>query len=126
MKRSGPPARRTPMRRGRGLARGRAPKPMSAKRAAERPQRDAVREHTFARAGWACEARTLVPEVECGGPLDCDERTGRGRDPGSHLDASLTQALCRLHHVWVTNHPAEARQRGLRWHSWERDDARRA
>lgn len=91
----------------------------SAKRKAERPARAAVRERTLARAGYECQAALLVPEIECGGPLDVDEIRSRGVNPGGHLDDSNTQALCRAHHMWRTANPEEAWRHGLRRKAWE-------
>lgn len=97
--------------------------PVSAKRKAERPTRDAVRWATVVRAGFACQMASAVPEVECWSPerdehgrwmLDVDEIVGRGVRPGGHLDLENTQAGCRAHHDWKTTHPTEARRRGLR------------
>jgi hypothetical protein len=62
-----------------------------------------------------------VPEIGCWGPLDTDERKSRGVNPGGHLDDSNTQALCRAHHTWRTDNPAEAHARGLRVKAWEFD-----
>lgn len=56
--------------------------------------------------------------------MDVDERKSRGVNPGGHLDDSNTQLLCRCHHRWRTEHPREARERGLRRASW--DEAPRA
>lgn len=80
----------------------------------ERPIRLDVRKETIMRAGGECEAKHIVPEVECWGPLDVDEITARGTNPGSHLNGNLTQALCRAHHNWKDHYPAEAERRGLR------------
>lgn len=91
----------------------------SARRIAEQAERDAVREETLRRAGWRCEAKDLVPEVRCWGPLDCDERAPRGIAPGSHLDLNNTQALCRAHHEWKHSYPEEAHDRGLRLWAYE-------
>ena len=101
--------KRTPLRR------------VSKKRASERDARAAVREATLARAGWRCEAVRVVPEIDCGGPLDVDERKSRGVNPGGHLDELNTQVLCRAHHRWRTENPQEAWERGLRVKAWETD-----
>lgn len=93
----------------------------SAKRKAERPARQAVRQTTLDRAGYRCAAADIVPEIDCAGPLDVDERKSRGVNPGGHLDESNTQILCRAHHRWRTEHPDEAWKRGLRVKSWEND-----
>ncbi len=92
---------------------------MSKKRRAEIPLRQQIREAALERSGRDCEAADLVPEVECGGPLDVDEKASRGVRPGSHLDLSLVQTLCRRHHDWRHAYPEEAHRRGLRLHGWE-------
>lgn len=118
--------KRSPLNRGSSqLARTPMPprttpiKPQSAKRIGERDQRQQVIEQTMRRSGGQCEARDLVPEIDCWGPLDTDEVVGRGVHPGAHLDETLTQTLCRAHHDWKHAHPTEARRRGLRKTSWE-------
>lgn len=113
MKRSPMPRSTTPLVRRQRL------RPESAKRRRERPARQAVRLVTLERAGWCCQGRDLVPEVECWGELQVDERVSRGVRPGAHLEDALTQALCVAHHYWRTVEPAEARRRGLRLESWE-------
>lgn len=71
------------------------------------------------KAGGRCEARLVVPEVTCWGPLDVDEVIPRGVRPGSHLEPEHVQVLCRAHHDWTHAHPQEAAARGLRKWSWE-------
>lgn len=113
------PLKRTPLARGKnGLARSNL-KPQSERRKAERGRREAVRAATIRRAGGECQAAGIVPEIACWGPLDVDEVIGRGVKPGGHLDETNTQALCRAHHSWKHENPAEARRRGLRRESWE-------
>jgi hypothetical protein len=87
--------------------------PESPTRRGERAARAAVIAATHARSGYRCEARLLVPEVECAGRLDCDEVMGRGRRPGGHLDVTNTQSLCRAHHDWKDAYPIRARELGL-------------
>jgi len=94
-------------------------KPVSAKRLAEREQRAEVREVTLRRAGYRCEAPSAFG-LRCGGVLDVHETFPRGANPGSHLDSTITVALCRIHHSYVTDHPQEAHDVGLRHWSWER------
>ena len=101
-----------------GLARSNL-KPQSDRRRGETSARKAVRDATIARVGGRCQAAQIVPEIDCWGPLDVDEVIGRGVKPGGHLDESNTQALCRAHHGWKHENPAEARRRGLRRESWE-------
>lgn len=85
----------------------------SDKRIAEENARAEVRRIVRERAGGLCEARDLVPEVKCWGPFDVDEIEARGVHPGAHLDPDLCQLLCRGHHRWKGDHPAEARRLGL-------------
>ena len=108
MKRGGPPKRRTRL------------KPASQKTLDQRELRDRVRETTLRRAGFKCQAPGEFG-IRCGGgDLQVHEVFTRGTNPGSHLDDSVTIALCPLHHGYVTDHPAEAREAGLRFWSWER------
>lgn len=92
----------------------------SKKRRQERDFRNEVIRLTHKRSGGRCEARELVPEVECGGRLDCDERVGRGVYPGAHLDIDVTMSCCRRHHDWIGANPKKANERGLHLKSWER------
>lgn len=109
MKRSGPPARRTPLGRGEPLRRSSKPIPQrSSKRKAAEPARAKVRAEVLRRAGHRCEAAALVPEVRCGSPfpdrppLEVDELTGGANRSVEWLDADSCQALCQLHHDWKT------------------------
>lgn len=95
--------------RGKGRLPGR-----STKRQAEADRRDQVRRDALHRAGHRCQAKDLVPEVRCWGPLDVDEIEGRGVNPGGHLDPDNVQVLCRGHHDWKHAHPARAEELGLR------------
>lgn len=125
MKSSGPPARRKPLKpgkglargkglgRGAGLARGSGPAPVSPKRADEHDERDAVRHATFTRDRWRCVASEFVPGAPCPPGLECDERQGRGRRPGSHLDLAQTQSLCWADHRLKTTEPRLAGLLGL-------------
>ncbi len=106
MKRSGPPERRTPLKRSGRL------NPMSNKRKAELGVRKRVREEVQERDAYKCVAKHLVPEVECWGPLDVDEICPRGRG-GDWLDPDNCQVLCRAHHDWKHLHPADATSLGL-------------
>lgn len=125
MKRSGPPSRRTPMRRtgiSRGDSRMRRTRlsPVSDKRAGESDERFEVRSAAWHRAGGRCEAEHIVPEVQCAGPMDVDEIVPRGVRPGGHLDIDNVQLVCRAHHDWKHANPAEAQARGLRRWSWQK------
>lgn len=91
---------------------------MSAKRRGERDQRQQAVEAAMRRSGGQCVAKDKVPEIPCWGPLDPDEIVGRGVRPGSHLEPDLVQMICRAHHSWKHEHPAEAERRGLTVKSW--------
>lgn len=94
-------------------------RPVSAKRSAERDTRAQVRETTLRRAMFRCQAPGAFG-IRCRGLLDVHEVFPRGANPGSHLDDTVTLALCRAHHDYVTAHPKEAHDAGLRGWSWER------
>lgn len=93
--------------------------PISAKRAAEAEEREAVRRQVWLRDRGECQGRALVPEVRCDGPLDWDAIVPEGVRPGAHLDADNMQLICRAHHDWKHAHAVEAVARGLRRWSWE-------
>ena len=88
----------------------------SPKRKAERPVRAEVRQVVLER-DQGCTARGLLPG-RCwhpyGEPLDVHEVTARGTHPGSHLNPDAAVAVCRGHHQWIGNHPAEAEEAGFR------------
>lgn len=96
-------------------------KPMSAKRAAEREDRVAVRERALRRAGYRCQAEGIAG-LRCGGPLDVDEIILRSGRPGGHLEDDNVQVLCRQHHDWKHTHPTEAVAAGLRRWSWDHSE----
>lgn len=99
--------RRTPLKRGGPI------RQQSKKRVAERSERERVVAAVKARAGGRCEARFMVPEVKCWGPMDVDEYVLRSAG-GSHLDEENCQLLCRGHHDWKHAEPILAAERGLR------------
>lgn len=84
---------------------------MSEKRKAEIPIRKDVRGEVI-RRDKVCQARDLVWEVACGGPLDVDEIVPRGRG-GDYLDPANCQLLCRNHHRWKHEHPLRATALGF-------------
>jgi hypothetical protein len=107
VKRSPPPARRTP------LARGTTPIPReSARRKRETGTRAKVKRTALDRDG-GCSVAIDIPEIACAGPLDADEILSRGRG-GSHLDDANVRIACRAHHDWLTRESVEAAHRGLR------------
>lgn len=129
MKRSGPPARK------KGLDRGRGPKAdpattrawqdrsrqklpaMSPRRKAEKPKRDRVRQEVLARDG-GCVARGVLPG-RCASPfpdrppLEVHEVISRGRWAKGYLVADNCRALCQVHHDLVTAEPILAEKVGL-------------
>lgn len=85
---------------------------MSKKTKKEIPLRQEVRRIVMQRDMSECRAKFLVDSVSCSGPLDIDEIIPRGRG-GNYLDPDNCQVLCRMHHRWKHDHPAEAERLGL-------------
>lgn len=67
-----------------------------------------------------CQARTRVPEIECGGPLDVHEIIPRSVWPRGELVEANCTLVCRSHHDWIGDNPVEAHRLGLHAFSWER------
>ncbi len=84
----------------------------SKKTKSQMKDRELVRIEVLLRDHMQCKAKQMVESIECWGPLDVDEIIPRGRG-GSHLDASNCQVLCRAHHTWKHDNPAEAERLGL-------------
>lgn len=101
MKRSPMPPRKTWMPR------------ISVKRRANLAQRNRVRQDVHVRDDYRCQARDLVPHVECRGILDVHEVRRRSQDPGAWLNEDLCLTVCRTHHQWAHDHPADAYEVGL-------------
>ncbi len=59
-----------------------------------------------------CTAKELVGSIRCSARLDIDEIIPRGRG-GNYLDPNNCQVLCRAHHRWKHDNPAEAERLGL-------------
>ncbi len=97
-------------------------RPMSTKRRKEAPLRKAVLQAVTERQGGRCAAAGLLPTL-CSGPLDGHEVIARSAWPGGHLVESNIVMLCRCHHTYVTEHPAESERLGLRKPSWKRGAA---
>jgi hypothetical protein len=76
------------------------------------PKRAEVRRIVFQRDMGLCQAKFLVGSITCSGPLDIDEVIPRGRG-GNYLDPDNCQVLCRAHHRWKHDNPAEAERLGL-------------
>lgn len=87
-------------------------KPFSNKTISEFDERKVVREKVLARDTYTCQAKWVVKWIECSGPLDVDEIIPRGRG-GDYLDIDNCQTLCRLHHRWKHDNPAEAERLGF-------------
>lgn len=86
--------------------------PASNKRKKQFSERKEVRRIVLTRDMLQCRAKYLVSFIECHGPLDVDEIVPRGRG-GDWLDIDNCQVLCRAHHTWKHDHPAEAERLGL-------------
>lgn len=130
--------RRTEFPRGPGLARKAAPgnprstfrrpdlveprtprapiAPVSDKRRVENRARSkilaAMRAEVEAGARPACAAAELLPDIDCGGPVDGHELLSRGRG-GSITDRRNVVLVCRWHHTHITTNPTEAEALGL-------------
>ena len=75
-------------------------------------KRAEVRRIVMQRDMGLCQAKFLVGSITCSGPLDIDEVIPRGRG-GNYLDPDNCQVLCRAHHRWKHDNPAEAERLGL-------------
>lgn len=118
MKRS-PLTRKTPLRAKSPWRPARSPLAReSAKRRAERLQRDAVRQEVLERDG-GCVLRFVSDAGPCRGSVHVHETAQRSVVPGSHLRADLCVALCAAHHSWAHHNIDAARARGLIVDSWE-------
>lgn len=67
-----------------------------------------------------CQARLKVPDVKCGGPLDCHELIPRSVWPRGELVEANVVLVCRSHHEWIGDNPEKAHALGLHKVSWER------
>lgn len=72
------------------------------------------------RAHDRCEAADAVREVACRGPMDPHEIIPRSAWRDGDLDPENVRWVCRAHHDWIGDHPAEAHGYGLHGYSWER------
>ncbi len=132
MKRSPPPARKTPLKRTGALVPGKALKRVrwepprkpiaqeSAKHRSERDERAVVVAQVRSR-DRTCRAAHLVSERPCGGPLDVHETIQRSLWAAGYLDPTNCVLVCRQHHEWIDAHVERAHTLGLLRHSWERD-----
>lgn len=133
LRRTGAPARRTPMNRGTT----RLPRE-SAKHKAERPTRQQVVAAAIARDRNECQYHRHLaaylehlledisiptlrpPSPRCSGPLDPHEVIPRDAWRAGYLVLDNVVMLCRHHHEWVTVNPTEAHKLKLHGYSWER------
>lgn len=104
---SAPLLRRTPVKQNKKKI-----SKISKKAKSQAPQRAEVRRIVLQRDMGLCRARFLVTYLSCSGPLDVDEVIPRGRG-GDYLDPNNCQVLCRTHHRWKHDNPAEAERLGL-------------
>jgi len=74
-----------------------------------------VRAEVGARAGWQCEYRDVIPEVECGWlpgrGLEVDELRGGSFRASEWLDADRCRLTCPVHHDWKTANKREVLRR---------------
>lgn len=127
LKRSGPPARRTPLAR-RGTDGPDGPSLRRGGRLAARSPRKADRYAAIAEAcreamerdRYRCRALDLIPGHRCAGPIDPQHVIPRSTRPDLAADPSNIVALCRLAHEWAGDHPNDARKLGLHGFSWDR------
>lgn len=107
----------------------------SPKTVREQTIRDRVRDETIHLAAGMCQARALLPGIDCvyflhdrhGNPTGhVHEVIKRSRRPGAHLDVSLTLYLCAAHDDLILRDEALGRSVGLCFRSWELDEARAA
>ncbi len=116
MKRGGPLRRNTPLKRS-GFKQDRVSEQLKrtrAKRKSLAVPKD-VYEAVIARDA-GCVARMVLP-FPCQGRIDphhVHRRSQGGQDTMENLIS-----LCRLHHSWVHDHPAESYELGFLKHSWE-------
>lgn len=94
-------------------------KPRSTSRRLETEQRLDCVDLVLTRARWMCEARDLIPGVQCRGLLVAHEVVQRSVRPGSHLEPLLQVAVCAAHHSHIHDHIAESHANGLLRHSWD-------
>ena len=116
MNRSGPPKRRTPLKRGGGPARSGRLRPVSAKRRRENVERRRVLHDTYGPnpACWACPILAGAGiATGCDGRADDGHELLRRSKGGSIVDLENVRPVGRACHRWITEHPTEARRLGL-------------
>lgn len=109
-------------------------RPMSSRRRTDLDTRAKVRAEVLERDNnlcqfwhyaWEAPFRDDAPSIagapiDCAGPLDVHEIIPRSAWAGGWLVPANCVTVCRTHHQWVTEHPAEAHGIGLHGWSWER------
>lgn len=95
----------------------------SAKRERETQQRRDLVQRVLDRDKRQCRAARAVPEISCRGPLDVHEIVPRSAWSAGYLVESNCIIVCRAHHDWIGEHPAEAHGYGLHGFSWEREQS---
>lgn len=100
MKRSGPPTRRTPLKRGNGLSR------VSKKGRARQAEWKAARAERLERDNGCCRFPDCTAQA-----TDVHHRAGRVGEAFTRQD--LLVSLCREHHMRVHAHPRESYANGM-------------
>lgn len=108
------------IRRRKPIARSRKRIPFRSEKTAGRlDERIAVVDQAWARDRGLCRARPLVGG-RCGGPLDAHEIIPRSAWREGQFVVANVVMVCRTHHRWIDDHPAEAHAVGLHGFSYER------
>lgn len=92
----------------------------SPKRERDAETRRALVQRVLDRDMRSCQAGSIVVEVSCGGPLDVHEIVPRSAWAGGYLVEENCITVCRRHHDWIGDNPAQAHAYGLHAFSWER------
>lgn len=116
MKRTGPPARRTPLDRGAPLDRSGRLRSRSPRQADRYARIAEASREALERDGYRCQAVGLLPH-DCHGRIDPSHIISKGASPEQADDPANILAICRTAHDWIGGHPKEARKLGLygRW-----------
>ena len=99
--------KRTPLRR------------ISRKRARQLAERAHVRQTVLER-DVCCRGLAVLPEIICSGPLDVHEIVRRSQDSSAWLNPDLCLLICRAHHRWLHDNPADAVRLGWLLHAEQR------
>lgn len=117
--------KRTALKRGsKGLQRKTRMKARSARRTDEASHRSIVRLEVIDRdRGCVAEGIPGVPHGQIGGraPLEVNELQRGVARSSTYLDPAWCIALCPMAHDWVTDHPDEAKRRGLQVPPWQNE-----